>query len=236
MGIDQVASTWTRLGDEDPMWAVLTDHGRGGTWRPEEFLATGEREIAGVLARLDELGVRPGLGRALDFGCGAGRLVHGLLRAGATEVVGLDVSPPMLRTARELVPSPACRFEAVTGARLPVPDASVDLVYSCRVLQHVPPDLAAGYVAEFHRVVRPGGVVVFQVPTRPRGAAGLALRALPTAAATWLRRGMEMHGTSPSRVRSIVEAAGGEILAEDGDESAGPRWGSVRYVSRPRGT
>jgi SAM-dependent methyltransferase len=234
LGIDEVSRTWTRLGEEDPMWAVLTDAEKaGGGWRPEDFLATGVAEVEAVMARLDELGVAPARGRALDFGCGAGRLSHGLARAGFDDVLGLDISPTMLATARRTVTEPASRFEQVHGPDLEgVPADSVDLVYSCRVLQHVPPHLAHGYVREFHRVVRPGGVVVFQMPTAPaRTPAGLALRILPAPLAVRLRRGMEMHGTSERDVRALVDAVGGRVLAADPDTSAGPRWRSRLYVT-----
>ncbi len=234
MGFDDVSRTWTRLGEEDPMWAVLTDAEKsGGRWREEDFLATGVAEIAAVLDRLTDLGLAPGRGRALDFGCGAGRLSHGLAQAGFGEVLGVDVSPTMLAAARRTVTAPACRFEQVAGADLAgVATASADLVYSCRVLQHMPPPLAHGYVQEFHRVVRPGGVVVFQLPTAPaRTPAGLALRLLPRRVAVRLRRGMEMHGTPEAEVRALVASLGARVVTADPDTSAGDRWQSRLYVT-----
>jgi hypothetical protein len=43
---------WDRLGRSDPLWAVLTETSRrGGGWTPEEFFATGERDIALAMAR-----------------------------------------------------------------------------------------------------------------------------------------------------------------------------------------
>ncbi|MEJ2886626.1 class I SAM-dependent methyltransferase [Actinomycetospora aeridis] len=236
-GIDEVSRTWTRLGEEDPMWAVLTDADKaGGRWSAADFLATGVEEIAAVLARLAELGLEPGRDRALDFGCGAGRLSHGLAQAGFADVVGLDISPTMLAAARRTVEAPACRFEQVTGADLAaVPSDSVDLVYSCRVLQHMPPPLAHGYVREFHRVVRPGGVVVFQMPTAPaRTPAGLVLRLLPQPVAVRLRRGMEMHGTPERDVRALVASLGARVVTADPDTSAGERWQSRLYVTTGR--
>lgn len=235
MGIDEVARTWTRLGREDPLWAVLTDREKsGGGWRAEDFLSTGEREIEGLLSRLTGAGLDPDRGRAVDFGCGAGRLSHGLARAGFGEVVGLDISPTMLAKAQEIVPDAACDFRPVSGPGLElVESASADLVYTCRVLQHMPPDLAHGYVREFFRIAKPGGVVVFQMPTEPtRSAAGTVLRLLPRAAAVRLRRGMEMHGTPEARVRELVRSCGAELVAADPDGSAGPRWGSRLYLTR----
>ena len=232
--IDDVSRTWTKLGSEDPMWAVLTDKGKDkNRWSPEEFLATGVTEIDTVIGRLVELGLEPGRGRALDFGCGAGRLSHGLAQAGFGEVLGCDISPTMLAKAREIVPDPACRFLQVAGTDLgAVESDSVDLVYSCRVLQHMPPALAHGYIREFWRVAKPGGVVVFQMPTRPSASlAGRVLSALPAPVARALRRGMEMHGTPEPEVERLVSSLGATVVAADEDTSAGPRWESRLYVT-----
>jgi SAM-dependent methyltransferase len=232
--IADVSRTWTKLGGEDPMWAVLTDKGKSrNRWTPEDFLATGVEEIEAVLVRLDQLGLRPGRGRALDFGCGAGRLSHGLATVGFGEVLGCEISPTMLEKAREIVPDPGCRFVQVTGTDLAAVESdSVDLVYSCRVLQHMPPALAHGYVREFWRVARPGAVVVFQMPTQPSSSlAGRVLSSLPTAVARTLRRGMEMHGTSEREVERLVSSLGARVVAADPDTSAGPRWDGRLYVT-----
>ncbi len=238
MSIEKISDTWTRLGREDPLWAVLSDRDKsGGGWDTGEFLQTGAVEVDRVLSRLDELGASPRRDSALDFGCGAGRLCHGLSVAGFGLVLGLDVSEPMLETARGLVGSDRCEFLRVGGPDLAgVDDGSVDFVYSSRVLQHMPPELAERYIREFHRVLRPGGVLAFRVPARPAATpAGLALRVLPRAVADRLRRGMEMHGIAPARVRAVIEAAGGTVLSIDPDDSAGPRWESHLYVVRAGG-
>ncbi|GLZ52724.1 class I SAM-dependent methyltransferase [Actinomycetospora sp. NBRC 106378] len=232
--IDDVSRTWTKLGGEDPMWAVLTDKGKSGNrWNPEEFLATGVAEIDTVIERVNELGLQPARGRALDFGCGAGRLSHGLAQVGFDQVLGCDISPTMLAKAQEIVPDEACQFVQVTGTDLSAVETdSVDLVYSCRVLQHMPPALAHGYVREFWRVAKPGGVVVFQMPTRPSASlAGRVLSALPVPVARALRRGMEMHGTPEPEVERLVSSLGAKVVAADEDTSAGPRWESRLYVT-----
>lgn len=233
MGLDDVARTWTRLGREDPMWAVLTDRDKRGRWSPEEFLRTGEVEVADLLRRLGEVGQEPRRGCAVDFGCGAGRLSHGLARAGFAGVVGLDISPSMREKAREIVPDPGVDFRAVSGPGLEAVESdSADLVYTCRVLQHIPSELAHGYVREFFRIARPGAVVVFQMPTEPsRSVAGTLMRALPAPVAVRLRRGMEMHGTPEARVRELVASCGASVVAADPDRSAGPRWDSRLYIT-----
>jgi SAM-dependent methyltransferase len=235
--IADVSRTWTKLGGDDPMWAVLTDRNKrrkdSGAWSPEDFLATGVDEITTVMARLGELGLEVGRARALDFGCGAGRLSHGLASVGFSEVLGCDISPTMLDKAREIVPDDACRFVQVTGTDLAAVETdSVDLVYSCRVLQHMPPALAHGYIREFWRVARPGAVVVFQMPTRPASSvAGRVLAALPVPVARVLRRGMEMHGTPEPDVQRLVESLGARMVTADPDTSAGSRWDGRLYVT-----
>lgn len=237
-----VASRWTELGRDDPMWAALTlpgksSRGERAGWTEAEFLATGRREIDAVLGRLDELNVSPHRGTALDFGCGPGRLTAALAASGFDRVIGVDISPSMLDTARRLVvarpESGRCEFRHNEGPTLAgVADDSVDLVYTCRVLQHMPPALAAGYLREFFRVTAPGGLVVFQLPAEPApGVVGGLMRRLPNVLLNRLRHGMQMHGTPPTEVTASVAAAGARTVAIDADTSAGPRWRSYLYVT-----
>jgi SAM-dependent methyltransferase len=96
--------------------------------------------------------------RVLDAGCGTGVYTEFLLDHGA-EVVGLDASEAMLAHAREAVGDRAVLQQADLGDRLPFDDDAFDGVVSA---------LALGYVAdwgslfaEFARILRPGGFVVF---------------------------------------------------------------------------
>ncbi|MDN5857642.1 MAG: class I SAM-dependent methyltransferase [Pseudonocardia sp.] len=236
--LSDVARRWTELGGSDPMWAALTCSGRGGHWNAEGFLRTGRAEIDDVLALLRRRGIEPTAGTALDFGCGPGRLTAALA-AGFTKVIGVDVSPTMLAKAREIVPAElACRCEFVLneGSDLArIPDASVDLVYTCRVLQHMPPALSHRYIREFLRIAAPGAPVVFQIPAEPAiGAIGTALRVLPAAVLDRLRRGMQMHGTMPAEITRLIAEAGGVTVSVEEDGSAGPRWRSYLYVARAK--
>ncbi|MDQ2706282.1 MAG: class I SAM-dependent methyltransferase [Actinomycetota bacterium] len=247
--LSEVAGRWTELGHRDPMWAALTCAGKAGRrdrpsrrdrpgWSESEFLATGRCEIDAMLARLAELGVSPRRGTALDFGCGPGRLTAALATAGFARAIGVDISPSMLDIARRLIsanPDTAerCELRLNEGTTLAgMADDSVDLVYTCRVLQHLPPALAHGYLREFMRVTVPGGLVVFQLPVEPApGVVGTVLRRLPAQALNRLRRGMQMHGTQPTVVTALVAAAGGRTVAIEPDSSAGPRWRSHLYIT-----
>ena len=94
-------------------------------------------------------------GDALDAACGTGRFSLRLAARGH-RVVGVDSSPEMLELARAKVPGAEFRLGDLED--LPLADASVDLVVCTLALTHVP-DLAP-VMAQFARVVRPGGHVV----------------------------------------------------------------------------
>lgn len=94
----------------------------------------------------------------LDIGCGTGteaRQMAALVRPGG-RVIGLDANARLLDVARSRT-SIACPVDWIEGVAedLPLGDASVDVVRCERVLQHLPDPGAA--VAEFARVLRPGG-------------------------------------------------------------------------------
>lgn len=95
------------------------------------------------------------VGDALDAACGTGR--HATRLAGlGHRVVGVDGNAAMLEVARAKVPDADLRQGRLDD--LPVDDASVDLVVCSLALTHVPE--LAPVLAEFARVVRPGGAVV----------------------------------------------------------------------------
>lgn len=168
MSLRALQRQWDRFGRRDPLWAVLSVPGkRHGRWDEAEFFATGTREIEDVLAHARGLGWRPG-GRALDFGCGVGRLTQAL--AGHFERCdGVDIAPSMVSLA-ERYDRHAGRVRYHVNAR---PDLSLfedrafSFVYTSLVLQHMPPALATGYIREFVRVLAPAGLLVFHLPSQP---------------------------------------------------------------------
>ncbi len=106
--------------------------------------------------------------RALDFGCGVGRLMVPLVEAGV-EVDGVDISERMLAFAQEDARLHACRFFTSGGTDLGgAPDGAYDLVYSSLVLQHVcSRTIRRELLAAFARALKPGGVVVLQLHFYP---------------------------------------------------------------------
>ena len=98
----------------------------------------------------------------LEAGCGIATDGINFARAGA-RYVGLDLSSTALELAekRFAMEGQAGRFVSGSVTDLPFADGSFDLVYSCGVIHHVPDTSAA--VAEFHRVLRPGGSAIVMV-------------------------------------------------------------------------
>lgn len=168
MDLDGLRATWNELGSRDALWAVLTGPREGRReWDREAFFATGVDEIRAVHARLADLGVAAGRERALDFGCGAGRLTQALAGVYA-EVHGVDIARSMLDAAAQYDTTGRCQFHLNERGDLALfPDAHFDFVYTNIVLQHMEPRFSRAYIAEFFRVLRPGGVAVFQIPAAP---------------------------------------------------------------------
>lgn len=94
---------------------------------------------------------------AVDIGCGSGRNMQ-LLAHHADVVMGLDRAPAAL----ELATSHGFQTANADGQVLPLADCSVDLLSALDVLEHLDDDMLA--LAEFHRVLRPDGLLLVTVP------------------------------------------------------------------------
>ena len=100
MRIGALKRHWERLGRHDPYWAVLTNPDkRRGRWDLAEFFHSGVDDISGVMERATSLGLEIRRERALDFGCGVGRLTQALGRY-FERCDGVDISTSMLSEAR----------------------------------------------------------------------------------------------------------------------------------------
>jgi len=159
---------WEDWGKVDPLWAVLTEPGRrGGRWDLGEFLASGKDVVDGIWSRGAAFGVPAGTATGLDFGCGAGRLTRAMARH-VTTVTGVDIAESMIAQARRLnADLPSCSFATHRAEDLRAfGDRTFDVVMSLLVLQHLPSvQLIETYLAEFVRVLAPGGLLAVQLPT-----------------------------------------------------------------------
>jgi SAM-dependent methyltransferase len=183
---ERMRSDWNQRAREDPHYYVAF----GGRDQDEEsFLATAAdvlRLLEGELRRLPPLAnargsetpgspipsrdlplpsrdrqeAVPNYRRALEIGCGPGRLMKPLSRH-FSEIHGVDVSDEMIRLARErLRDIPHAHAHATNGASLAqFADGSFDFVYSYAVFQHIPSrDVVLEYMNEISRVLKPGGI------------------------------------------------------------------------------
>jgi SAM-dependent methyltransferase len=156
---------WERLA-RDPYYAVLNveenREGRMSDGDRERFARSGEEDMERTFDEIRRW-IAPGFAprRAVDFGCGVGRLTIPIARV-AEQVTGIDISEAMLREARR-----NCEANGVSNATFVSPDAyfaasgpalDVDFVHAYIVFQHMPPR-AGMWVADalVQRLV-PGGV------------------------------------------------------------------------------
>ena len=166
----------------------------------------------------------PRVGAALDLGCGAGDFTR-LLAARADSVLGVDLSPEMLRAARERSRGFAnLRFEERDVLRSDLPRAHFDAIASIATLHHLP---MAETLERLRDALRPGGVFVALDVVRDAGPLDLvrsalavpvnvalhlarsgALRDPPELRAAWAAHGATDHYLSLGEVRAACAAAG----------------------------
>lgn len=139
----------------------------------DEFFATGQEIVVSLERELARLAPgNPRARRALEIGCGPGRLLLPMSRHFG-EIHGVDVSDEMIARARQnLAPVPHAHVHATNGASLAAfADSSFDFVYSYAVFQHIPSrDVVFEYMAETERILKPGGIARFQFNGLPQTA------------------------------------------------------------------
>jgi SAM-dependent methyltransferase len=135
----------------------------GSTDRPW-FYESGQqsvRELERTLAVIDRS--LDSFESVLDFGCGCGRMLLWLEELGKkTNLHGTDVDAEAIAWAAEHMPY--CSF-AVNGVDPPLPyaDGTFDLIFNHSVFTHIDERSQDAWLAELHRVTRPGAVLVLSV-------------------------------------------------------------------------
>lgn len=135
---------WEKWGKKDPYYGVLTDNKfRTKNLNPDikkEFFETGRNDISHV-TEVIKLFFNPKFSpqKALDYGCGTGRLVIPLSQI-AKNVIGVDVSESMLKEARA-----NCIEQSISNVKFIKADdclsnlnESFDFIHSSIVFQHIP--------------------------------------------------------------------------------------------------
>jgi SAM-dependent methyltransferase len=97
--------------------------------------------------------------RVLDFGCGAGRVLHAFLPEAATgEFWGCDLHRPTIAWLDEHL-SPPLRFYVNDEIPTPHPEGYFDLVYAISVFTHITHEWSA-WLLELHRILKPEGLLL----------------------------------------------------------------------------
>ena len=140
--------------------------------------------------------------RALELGCGSGVFLERTVTTGAA-IVAIDLSLDLIAQAREKLGGRGRAWLCCANAeRLPFPHAAFDLVYGSSILHHL--NLPAA-LRELHRVLRPGGLLVFAEPNLLNPQIALSFRLLPR----------EWSGLSPDEM-AFTRFSARRILAELG--------------------
>ena len=163
--LDGERARWERLA-RDPYYAVLNEDGfrRGRTAEDARarFDRSGEHDVGVTLAeirRFVDPAFRPA--RALDFGCGVGRLTIPLARE-CGHVTGVDISEAMIAEARRNCEArQVANVHLVTSERFLATAADApkfDFIHSYIVFQHIPPRAGRWLAATLLQRLAPGGV------------------------------------------------------------------------------
>ena len=160
--MDRTDLDWNALAEIDPYWAVLThDEFQGGAaGKLEVFLQSGSEYVGRLWTVIEStLGAPFAPARALDFGCGVGRVTLPLA-ARCGNVLGLDIAASMLVQARVLAAD--ARVTNVQFAQSEdlqsIADRTFDFVHSFIVFQHIPEARGLRLLERLMDVLEDGGV------------------------------------------------------------------------------
>lgn len=158
------AEDWKLISQTNPYWGVLTAE----EYKTEnltsdtlnEFYATGETYIAQLYGEIEHYFGPFNPKRAIDFGCGVGRLLAPIARRGPF-AIGIDVAPEMCNIASKYLTSIGLtQFETSTN----LPAEPVDWVNSYIVFQHIPPRIGYAILGKLWKLLNPGGVISLHLP------------------------------------------------------------------------
>jgi ubiquinone/menaquinone biosynthesis C-methylase UbiE len=203
----------------------------------------GREEIDSLMEYLTRMNLNCARGKALDFGCGVGRLTQARA-VHFKETFGVDISENMIRLAKKYNPFPdRCQYTVNNRSDLRIfGNDQFDLIYSNIVFQHIPPDLTFEYIRDFIRILKPGGLIVYQMTTEELPIVGTKARnAFRRIAPRFLRQAYkkvkfgtwaikDMYCIPDQKMTRFITDNGGRILVSVDDRISLPRYQGKRYV------
>jgi ubiquinone/menaquinone biosynthesis C-methylase UbiE len=207
-GEDNYQRHWDPVTVSDAMKLIVVND-------DEEFFSSTGKVAAGAILELIPAG---GDAVALDLGCGIGRIAQ-FVAPHCRELWLADISPRMLEMAGErLAGHGGLRFVLSTPQGVPdVAGASLDLVYSVLVLQHVEREDAFCMLRDIRRMLRPGGVAYLTFPNLLHD--GYLASFVHYAETGEVANMARARFYTPSEVERVVTAAGfEEVTVEAGPD------------------
>ncbi|WP_299048206.1 methyltransferase domain-containing protein [uncultured Tateyamaria sp.] len=209
----RVQDEWTRLGESEPHWSVLTaNEFRADVFQDhaDDFFDTGKLQVTDLRRTASRNGIDiDAYQSCVDFGCGVGRITLPLADLFA-QVHGVDVSPGNLGLCAEYARTSGKKnintiLLDTIAALDTVPQC--DVLFSLIVLQHNPPPIQVHMLRTLLAKVNPGGLAYFQIPTYLPDYTFVAERYLEQDL-----MGMEMHAVPMHKVFGTLRDAGFDLL------------------------
>ena len=222
--LERIKETWSRLGEPDPFWSVLSaERFRGENFaeNAQIYWNSGRSDVEFLNRWLARNHAGP-FGKAhscIEYGCGTGRVTRWLAEQ-FSHVTALDVSAPHIGLARDHVLRAGlsnARFIVVESLAPPPAVEPVDVVFCRIVLQHNPPPVIALLVEQFFAWLKPGGVALLQVPTYSARYTFDARQYL----AEPLPPGFEMHLLPQQHIFALAEKQHCRLLEVEPDDCLG---------------
>jgi len=150
-----------------------------------------------LLTAFAELVLAADVGAVADVGCGFGH-VTAYLHALGVDAFGVDLSPEMVALGRRAYPG--LRFDVGSMTALDLPDGALGGIVAMYSIIHIPPDRLPEVLAEFHRVLAPGGqlLLAFQVGDEQRHLTEAFGRAIS----------LDVYRLLPDRIAELLGQAG----------------------------
>jgi ubiquinone/menaquinone biosynthesis C-methylase UbiE len=248
MSISKLQKNWNEFGKTDPLWAILTSpEKKGNKWEVDEFFKTGLEEVEAILSSLEQYNINIPKAKALDFGCGVGRLTQALAHY-FDEVYGVDIAPSMIELAQKYNKyGNKCKYILNETDNLKMfPENNFNFIYTNLVLQHMKPKYSKRYIKEFLRILLPNGLLIFQIPSERRHSENpvrkMIRHIIPSSILDWIfylridfqtifkrEPKMEMYGIRKEEIAQLLQKNRGKIVDIKQDQSDHSVWISLKY-------